>query len=269
MRLAVRTKFFGLLLGLSLLLPLSTSASVVFDWPSSPGWTVGTPTAGQTVTQSFTSVNPNDIMVSVNNSGSGAQGMVFQTNYPQIGQNPDTGGFPSTNALELLVSGSQAVGTYIKMTVSFATPVTNLSFQIWDVDAVTGQFVDKIANIQALAQGGAVVGADSITSAVAGFNSITGTGLSTVVLGIANAANNTNQGSIDITFNGPITQFSLEWSNNDPALGAQGIALGSLTYTPVPEFDPLWSTMGACVTVVGLEFVRRRKILRARLHRKL
>lgn len=259
MRVALRTKFFCCLIGLSLVLQLSSNASVVFDWPSSPGWTGGTPTAGQTAEQSFTSVNPNDITVDINNSGNGAQGVVFQNNYPQISRNPDTSGFGSTNALELLVSSSQASGTFIRTTVSFATPVTNLSFQLWDVDSVAGQFVDKIANIQALAQGGGTVGADSVTSEVAGFNSITGTGLSTVVLGTANAANNTNQGTIDITFNGPITQFSFEWSNNDPALGAQGIALGSLTYTPVPEFDPLWSTMGACVTVVGVEFVRRRK----------
>jgi hypothetical protein len=258
MRFAFRTKFYCCLIGFSLVLQLSSSASVVFDWPSSPGWTAGTPTAGQTAEQSFTSVNPNDITVDINNSGNGAQGMVFQASYPQISNNPFTGGFGSTNALELLVSSSQASGTFVRTTISFATPVTNLSFQIWDVDAFAGQFADRIANIQALAQGGGAVGPDSVTSAVAGFNTISGTGLSTVVLGTANAANNTNQGTIDITFNGPITQFSFEWSNNDPALGAQGIALGSLTYTPVPEFESLWSTMAACTTVIGLQLVRRR-----------
>jgi hypothetical protein len=232
-------------------------ASVVFDWPAN-GWTAGTPAAGQTLTESFTSVDPNDIAVDINNSGAGAQGMNFQTNYPQISRNPDTGGFGTTNALQLLVSGSQAGGTFIKVTVTFATTVANLSFQLWDVDALPGQFVDKIANIQALAQGGGIVGADSISSAVAGYNSVTGTGLAAVVLGTANANNGTNQGSIDISFNGPITQFSFEWSNNDPALGAQGIALGPLTYSPVPETWPAWSVSGACATVVGLEFVRRR-----------
>src|SRR6266566_5859944 len=120
MRVALRTKFFSWLLGLSLLLRLSSSASVVFDWPSSPGWTAGTPTAGQTKTQSFTSVDPNDITVDINNSGAGPLGMQFQGGYPQISANPDTGGFTGVNALQELVSSSQALGTYVKTTVTFA-----------------------------------------------------------------------------------------------------------------------------------------------------
>jgi hypothetical protein len=242
----------------------TVDASVVFDWPTSPGWTAGTPAAGQTKTQQFTSVNPNDITVDINNSGAGPQGMVFQANYPQISRNPDTGGFGSTNALQLLVSSSQAGGTFIKMTVSFDTPVINLTFQIWDVDAVVGQFVDKIANIQALAEGGGTVGPDSVTSAVAGFNTISGTGLSTVVTGTANANNSSNQGTIDITFNGPITQFSFEWSNNDAGLGAQGVALGPLTYTPVPETEVPWFAVAACAIAAGVELLRRKTNRRTR-----
>jgi hypothetical protein len=240
----------------------NVNALVTFNWPSPPGWTAGAPSAGQTNTQSFTSVDPNDITVSINNSGSGVQGMVWNTGsggYPQISANPDTGGFTGVNALQELVTSSQAVGTYVRTTVSFATPVINLSFQIWDVDSVAGQFVDKISNIQALAQGGGTVGPDSVTSVTPGFNTITGTGLGTVVLGTANAANNTNQGSINITFNGPITQFSFDWSNNDPGLGAQGIALGPLTYTPVPDIDPTWTAAAACALAVGVELLLRRK----------
>jgi len=251
-----------MLVGILLASAGNVKALVTFNWPSSPGWTAGAPSAGQTQTQSFTSVTANDITVSINNSGSGVQGMLWNTGsggYPQISANPDTGGFTGVNGLEQLVTSSQAAGTYIKTTVSFATPVVNLSFQIWDVDAVPGQFVDKISNIQAVAQGGGIVGPDSVTSAVPGFNTITGSGLSTVVLGTANAANNTNQGSINITFNGQITQFSFEWSNNDPGLGAQGITLGPLTYEPVPEIDPAWTAAAACALAVGVELLLRRK----------
>jgi hypothetical protein len=255
------------LTGLLLIGAAPLDASVTFDWPSSPGWTAGAPTAGQTDTQNFTSVNPNDITVAINNSGSGAQGMVWQTGsggYPQISFNNDTGGFTGVNGLQLLVTSSQAVGTYIKTTITFATPVINLSFQIWDVDAVAGQFVDQIANIQALAQGGGTVGPDSVTSAVAGYNTITGSGLATVVLGTANADNSTNQGTIDITFNGPITQFSFEWSNNDAALGAQGITIGPLTYTPVREIQSAWIAAAACAVAAGLELLKRKSNLSTR-----
>jgi hypothetical protein len=137
--------------------------------------------------------------------------------------------------------------------------VINLSFQIWDVDAVSGQFADKISNIQALTNLGATVGPDSVTSAVPGYNTITGTGLSTVILGTANANNSTNQGAINITFNGQITQFSFEWSNSDPALGAQAIALGPLTYTPVPEFNATYLSWSFCLVAILFEQLRRRR----------
>ncbi len=230
-------------------------ASIVFDWPGSPGWTAGAPNQGATGTQSFTSVSPNDISMSLYNGGVNIQGT-----YPQINSTNETGGLSNVNALQLYISSTPQFGNVLKTTVSFATPVANLSFQIWDVDAKAGQFIDKVANLSGLSQDGiTLVGATSVTSEVAGYNSITGTGLSTVILGTNSAANNTNQGTIDVTFAGPITQFSFEWSNNDNGRGAQAIGLGPLTYDIVPETDPLISTAACCVTVILLEKVRRRR----------
>ena len=235
--------------------------SVVFNWPNPPGWTAGSPGPGATATQQFTSVNPNDITVDINNNGVAASGATWQTNYPQINSTQSTGGFSGVNGLQLYVISQASVSSYVRTTVTFATPVINLSFQIWDVDSLPGQFADKISNIQGLALGGGTVGPNSVTSVTPGFNTITGTGLSTVVLGTANAANNTNQGSINITFTGQITQFSFDWSNNDGALGAQAIALGPLTYDPVPETDSVCSLAATClVAILGQRVYRRRKV---------
>jgi hypothetical protein len=244
---------------LFLLYPLSLHGTV-FDWPLN-GWTAGSPAPGQTLSQSFTSVNPNDITAYINNNGASASGAAWQGGgYPQISRNPLTGSFGSTNALQLYVVSQSSTSAYIRTTITFDTPVTNLSFQIWDVDAVAGQFADKIFNIQALAVGGATVGPDSVTSAVSGYNTITGTGLSTVVLGTANASNTSNQGTIDISFSGPITQFSFDWSNNDTGLGSQAIALGPLTYTIVPEQSAGASVAFLCLMTIALrEIARRRK----------
>jgi hypothetical protein len=230
----------------------------VFNWPSPPGWTAGAPTPGQTKNQSFTSVDPNDISVDINNNGIAPLGGTWQTNYPQINSTQSTGGFSGVNGLQLYLVSQNSIASYIRTTVTFATPVINLSFQLWDVDALAGQFADRITNIQALAQGGATVGATSVTSAVPGFNTVTGTGLATVVLGIANAANNTNQGTINITFAGPITQFSFDWSNNDLGLGAQAIALGPLTYDAVPETDSACSIAATCLIAILGGRLRRR-----------
>lgn len=238
---------------------VAAKGSVVFNWPGAPGWTAGTPGPGTTVSQQFTSVNPNDINVDINNNGANLSGATFQPNYPQISAAPLTGGFTGVNALQLYVSAEATIASYIRTTVTFATPVINLSFQIWDVDSVAGQFTDKIWNIQALAQGGGTVGATSVTSATGGYNTISGSGLATIVLGTANAANNTNQGTIDITFSGPITQFSFDWSNNDAGLGAQAIALGGLTYDIVPEYDPAFGAAAACLTAILGQKIRRRR----------
>jgi hypothetical protein len=236
-------------------------ASIVFNWPNPPGWTAGTPGQGATVSQQFTSVNPNDITVSIQNNGVNVQGT-----YPQINSTTETGGFTNVNGLQLYLSSTPTFGNTLKTTISFASPVTNLSFQLWDVDANVGQFVDKVANLQGLAPDGVtLIGASSVTSAVPGYNTISGTGLSTVVLGTANADNTTNQGTINITFNQPIIQFSFEWSNNDNGRGAQAIAIGPLTYDPVPETDSALSVSATCLIAIVAEKVRRRSRRNPRL----
>ncbi|MDQ6625646.1 MAG: hypothetical protein M3Y69_05825 [Verrucomicrobiota bacterium] len=130
------------------------------------------------------------------------------------------------------------------MTVAFASAVTNVSFQLWDVDASAGQFVDQVSQIKAISDLGVTQGASSISSAVAGFNTISGSGLSAVITGTANAGNATNQGTINVSFSGPITQFSFIWRNTDAALGAQAIALGEISYSVVPEMNATWGLLG-------------------------
>ena len=227
--------------------------AIVFDWPST-GWTAGAPAPGQTNTQSFTSVTPNDITVSINNNGAAAVGAAWSPGYPAINSTETNGGFAGTNGLQLFVTSQASTSAFLKVTVAFATPVTSLTFQIWDVDAFNGQFKDQISQIQAIAVGGATVGPDSVTSAVSGFNTITGTGLSTVVVGTASANNATNQGTIDITFSGPITQFSFEWFNKDAGLGQQAVGLGPISY--LPEISPAWIAALVCAVAIGARKIR-------------
>jgi hypothetical protein len=239
------------------LLSLASARATVFNWPGG-GWTAGTPAPGQTDTQSFTSVNPNDITVSINNNGASASGGAWQSGYPQINSTNTTGGFSGVNGLQLYLTSQSSTSSYIRTTVSFSSTVTSLTFQLWDVDAASGQFADTIFNIRGLAPGGGFIAADSITSAVPGYNTITGTGLSTVVTGTATASNSTNQGTINITFNGPITGFSFDWSNSDSGLGAQAIALGAISY--LPERSAISPVTIICVLAVfGSELKRRRR----------
>ena len=210
--------------------------------------------------QSFTAVTPNDVTVSINNNGSSPTGDTWSAGYPAINSTKTTGGFSGVNGIQLFLTAESATSAFIRTTVTFASPVTNLSFQIWDVDASAGQFIDKIFNIQGLTPSLTAVGANSVSSAVPGYNSITGTGLATVVLGTATASDTTNNGTIDISFLGPITQFSFDWSNSDPAVGAQAIALGPLTsFTIVPEIAPALPATLLCLGAVGLTGLSRRR----------
>ncbi|SRR5581483_1792446 len=235
----------------------STLHASVLDWPNG-GWTAGTPSPGQTFAQSFTVDTPNDVTVSINNNGASGTGATWLAPYPQIDSTHTTGGFTGVNGLQLVVTSEATTSSFIKVVVSFASPVTNLSFQLWDIDANAGQFADTIQNIQGLTDTSTIVGATSISSAVAGYNTITGSGLSTVVTGTASAANNTNQGTIDVSFVGPITQFSFEWSNTDPGLGQQAIGLGPLAFTVVPEMSAGYFVALVCaLALISSEISRR------------
>ena len=239
--------------------------ATMLNWPTS-GWTAGSPDPGETYSQTFTVVDPNDVTVSVNNNGNSSTGATWQPSYPDMNSTKLTGGLSGVNALQLFVSAQSSTSSYIETTVTFAAPVTNLSFQIWDVDAKPGQFIDKIFNVQAVTPGNGVVGADSITSEVAGYNTISGSGLATVILGTATASDTTNQGTIDIVFSGPITQFSFDWSNDDSGLGAQAIGLGPLTYTIVPEPAVPWCSAVVCLAalITHWRFHRRKRAIAER-----
>jgi hypothetical protein len=244
----------GFVFAFLFLLAGAAQAAVVFNWPDG-GWTAGTPSVGSTVTQNFTNFTPNDITVSVSNNG--GPGTSWAGGYPQIDSTSLTGGFTGVDALQLYMTGQDSTTSFIRTTISFASPATNVTFQLWDVDEGNKQFTDVIQNISAQAFGGGTVGADSVTQAVAGFNTITGTGLSTVITGIAPASGTTNEGTITITFNGPITSFSFDWLNTDSKLGSQAIALGPISYAP--EVLPTWASAAFCgFAVIAWEIKRRR-----------
>lgn len=219
--------------------------------PSSPGWTAGAPAAGQTVTQTFAGT-PN-VTISINNNGTAASGAIWSAGYPAINSTKTTGGYTGQNALQLWSTSTASTSAFVRTTVAFASPVNNVSFQLWDVDKSAGQFVDTISSIKALSDTGTVQAASSVTGAVAGYTTITGSGLGIVVNGAAAATNTTNQGTVNVSFTGWITQFSFDWSNSDAGLGAQAIGLGQIDFSVVPEASALWPVLALLAAMVGAQ----------------
>jgi hypothetical protein len=220
------------------------------------GWTAGAPAPGQTDSQTFTTFGPN-MTIAVTN-GTAASGVTWSGGYPAINASETTGGFSGSNAngFQLYALSSASAASYVLTTISFAAPVYNLSFQIWDVDKSAGQFVDTITAIKAM-NGVTSVAATSVTSAMPGYNTVTGSGLGTTINGTAGASNTTNQGTIDITFSGPIDQFSFKWSNTDAALGGQAIGIGDINFSTVPEADTLWPVMISLGCAISARFITR------------
>jgi hypothetical protein len=249
----------------------SSQGSVVFDWPVAPGWTAGQPTINgpdQTVDYSSTGQN---ISVTLSNTGA-----TWNTGYPQVV--PDgTGAFNGgtlNSGLILQPTGQISNATYIQLTINFNNPggVQNVSFQIWDVDAtVDGSgngFIDSITNLQAAAVAGGTLypsSIDNIHTSNPGtpYNFITGSGSSLAITGdpsqAAGATNNTDQGTINITFAQPITQISFWYANAaGGSLTTQTIGIGPITYDILPEISPAWPIALVSVSAVVLELRRRR-----------
>src|SRR5947209_9906707 len=166
-------------------------------------WTAGSPAPGQTVSQLFNSTGV-DVTVAINNNGASATGATWAANYPTVNSTQTTGGYTGVNGVQLYATATSSTSAYVLTTVSFSSPVTNLTLEIWDVDKSAGQFIDAITAIQGLSDTNSVVAASSVSSAVAGFNTVTGSGLSYVVTGTNGASNTTNQGTVNISFTGPI-----------------------------------------------------------------
>jgi hypothetical protein len=251
-----------------------SAQGTLFDWPSMPGWTAGQPPIGGSQTVDYSSAG-HDISVTIANTGA-----TWNSGYPQVvpgGTGPFNGG-TSNNGLILQPGAQTSTATYIQLTITFANPVTDVSFQIWDIDAtvdINGNgFIDLISQLQAVAVGGGTLFPDIVdnthtSNAGTPYNFINGSGPGLTIRGDpaqpGGAANNTDQGTLSITFSQPITEISF-WYSNDASgsLTTQTIGIGPITFTNVPEISPSWAVALLCVVAASVAELRRRRQRRTR-----
>ncbi len=253
--------------------------TVVFDWPTTPAWTAGQPTINgpdQTVDYSSTG---QDISVTIANTGA-----TWSAGHPQVaaGGTGFVNGGTTDNGLILQPTSQLSTATYIQVTINFNNPagVSNVSFQIWDIDATVDAsnngFIDAITHLQATALGGGTLFPDTLdnthtSNSGTPYNFITGAGPTLSITGdpsqLAGAANGTDQGTVNIGFSQPITQFSFWYSNSAAgALTGQTIGIGPITYSVLPESSTGWTAIPVYLAALALEFRRRRKHVRAPHH---
>jgi hypothetical protein len=179
-----------------------------------------------------------------------------------------TGGLsPAQNSL--MIAANLKTQSDANVQISFTggngalnTPgATNVSFTIFDIDVTTN--ADIISGIYGLAPDGTHVAATitNVGSAV----TLTGTGLTQMLTGNAASPDNSGNGNATISFGSTlITDVFFTFSNTAGAPRYQDIALGDISFTPVPEINPAVASAVSCLLALGVAvFGHRRKSRRS------
>jgi hypothetical protein len=128
------------------------------------------------------------------------------------------------------------------ITIKFDQPVTDLSFSLFDVDQVTGQFQDRILLTAKSDLGQTIVpGKNKVIHTVKNSFNTNGT-----ILGVSGSdvAASSNEGDVRISFGVPVVEVTLAYYNSDAATtraadGQQGIGIHNLTWRAVQVITPL------------------------------
>jgi hypothetical protein len=175
-----------------------------------------------------------------------------------------TGGLsPVQNSLMLAADLKTHSDTTIQ--ISFTgqyAGAANVSFTLFDIDITTNS--DIISEIYGVTSDGTHVAA-TITNLG---STVTqgGTGLTQTLTGNAASANNTGNGNATISFGSTVIySVFFTFSNTAGAPRYQDIAIGDITFSPVPEINPAAASAVSCLIVAGLmTLVHRRAKLKAR-----
>lgn len=181
---------------------------------------------------------------------------------PVVNQSLTGGLSPAQNSLMLAANLKTQSDATVQITFTggngaLNTPgATNVSFTIFDIDITTNS--DIISNIYGVAPDGTHVAA-TITN-IGPTVTLTGTGLGQTLTGNAAAPNNSGNGNATISFGSTlIYDVFFTWSNTSGAPRYQDIAIGDISFTPVPEINPAVTSVVSCVFAVGLTAMLRRR----------
>src|SRR5947207_7855418 len=164
-----------------------------------------------------------------------------------------------------MIAGNLFTNTDVTIHISFTGTqpgAGNVSFSIFDIDVTTNS--DIISGIYGVAPDGTHV-APTISN-IGPAVTLTGSGLTQTLTGNGASLDNLSNGNATFSF-GPtiITDVFFTFSNNAGAPRYQDIALGDISFTPVPEINPAAASAVSCLVAIGLTtLMHRRAKLKAR-----
>ena len=234
---------------------------ITLDWDT-VAWTPGSLTNSYDIDPSKAG---NDITVTV--SGNTAQLTTeLGSGTPMTpAVTPDfQGGLGTTqNTLCLAVNftnQSQSVTVKVDFSALYNVGVQGVSFTLFDIDfsAASGNnYQDLLSSIVATSIDGTTLVAPIITTSAN--NVRTGTGLTQLVNGTASTSDlgaGSGNGNVTISFGAtPIKSFAFTYGSGsgtvaDPTY--QHVGIHDITFTPVPEINPVWSAVGSCLIAAAL-----------------
>ena len=163
---------------------------------------------------------------------------------------------------------AQSITVTVNLSALYAQGVENVSFNIFDVDfanAGGSTYQDQIRSITALSIDGVTQIAPTITTSPN--NTLSGSRLSQVVTGNTSTVDTgAGSGAANVTIDfgtNAIKSFTFNYGSGSGAVADptyQYIGLYGISFTPVPEINPVWSTIFSCVAASILVVVHHARV---------
>jgi hypothetical protein len=239
----------------------SAAEAVTLDWDG-VAWTPGS------LSNSY-DIDPakagNDITVTVSGNTAQLQPELVAPNpmTPAVTTNFQGGLGTTQNTFCLAVNftnQSQFVTVTVDFSALYTAGVQYVSFTLFDIDfaAASGNnYQDLLSNIVATSIDGTTQVAATITPGAN--NTRSGSGLTQVVNGTVSTPDNgpsSGNGNVTISFGATaIKSFTFTYGSGsgtvaDPTY--QHVGMHDITFTPVPEINPVWSAVGSCLLAAAL-----------------
>ncbi|MEN3369724.1 MAG: hypothetical protein V7609_1867 [Verrucomicrobiota bacterium] len=253
-----RSLIYVVALALGLAASIAPAKAVVLDWDT-VAWNPGSLNNSYDVTGD--GINDITVALSSQNANVWTNDPTTGTMTPTINQTMTGGLSPVENSLLLAANLHTNSNVTLHLSFTGAQPgATNVSFTIFDIDVTTNS--DIVEGIFGFTTDGTWVPA-TITN-VGPAVTLSGTGFGQTLTGDVPSPNNSSNGNVTISFGAAyISDIFLTFSNTAGAPRYQDIAIGDISFTPVPEVDPAIASAISCFLAIGLTvFLRRRAALR-------
>ena len=244
----------------------SPAHALVLDWDA-VAWVNGS--TNNSYDLNGDAINDITVALTLQDQATWAADPATGTQTPAVNQSLTGGLSPVQNALNLSANLKTQSDVWVHLSFTGAQPgAADVSFTIFDIDVTTN--ADIISTIVGIALDGTFVAATitNVGSAV----TLTGTGWSQQLTGNAASPDSgpgSSNGNATISFGSTIiTDVFFLFSNTAGTHRFQNIAIGDISFTPVPEMNPAITAAASCIGAIVLTVLLQRRARRARRARQ-